>query len=61
MVRSNRSDFQLNDFEKRQEAMIYEAKDHNELLQELCKTDKEYEMNLHTFYYRKRLVSDYLG
>ena len=41
--------------------MIYEAKDHNELLQELCKTDKEYEMNLHTFYYRKRQVSDYLG
>ena len=41
--------------------MIEEAQEHNELLQELCKTDKEYELCLHTFFYRKRQISDFLG
>ena len=43
VVRSDRQALQLDDFEQREKTMISEAVDHNNLLQELCKIDKEYE------------------
>ena len=61
LVRSVRSALKLDDFDQREKSMIYEAQEHNHLLQELCKTDKEYELSLHYIYCRKLKVSDYLG
>ena len=61
LVKSERSALQLDDFDQREKSMIYEAQEHNQLLQELCKTDKEYELSLHYIYCRKLQVSDYLG
>ena len=61
LVRSDRKAMSLDKFEQRTSVMMDEAREHNELLQELCKTDKEYELCLHTFFYRKRQISDFLG
>ena len=61
LVKTDRKALSLDQFEERTSAMIEEAQEHNELLQELCKTDKEYELCLHTFFYRKRQISDFLG
>ena len=41
--------------------MIAEAQEHNELLQELCRTDMEYEYALHTLFYKKRQATDLLS
>ena len=41
--------------------MMEEAQEHNELLQELCHTDMEYEYTLHTLFYKKREATDLLG
>ena len=60
VVRSDRQALQLDDFEQREKTMISEAVDHNNLLQELCKIDKEYELSLHGMYYRKIQVSNFL-
>ena len=60
-VVSDRSAFQMDSFDQRQNAMIGEAQEHNELLQELCRTDMEYEYVLHTLFYKKRQASDLLS
>ena len=51
----------MDSFDQRQNAMIGEAQEHNELLQELCRTDMEYEYVLHTLFYKKRQASDLLS
>ena len=53
VVKSHRQALNLDDFDQREKAMIDEAVDHNNLLQELCKMDKDYESSLHGMYYRK--------
>ena len=51
----------MDSFDQRQNSMIAEAQEHNELLQELCRTDMEYEYVLHTLFYKKRHASDLLS
>ena len=60
LVRSDRSALKLDDFDQREKGMIREAQEHNQLLQELCNTDKEYEQSLHSIYRRKLQVSEFL-
>ena len=41
--------------------MMEEAKEHNDMLEELFKVDKEYEYSLQAMYYRKRQVVEFLS
>ena len=60
-VRSDRSALQLDAFEQREKCMMDEAKEHNDMLEELFKVDKEYEYSLQAMYYRKRQVVEFLS
>ena len=60
-VRSDRSAFKLDAFEEREKSMMDEAKEHNDMLEELFKVDKEYEYSLQAMYYRKRQVVEFLS
>ena len=60
-IRQDRRALTLDQYEQRASAMTDEAEEHNELLLELCKTDKEYELCLRRFFFRKLQISDLLG
>ena len=60
-TRHDRRALTFDQYEQRASAMTDEAEEHNELLLQLCKTDKEYELCLLRFFYRKLQISDLLG